>query len=75
MLEWDKIDPRIMEVVRISSITGFLAAVTILINVNFKVYKRIFKDRAKSYWWLFLLSSVVILALFLYIFSLLFGKL
>ncbi len=69
------IDPRLMEAFRIGSITGFLATVTLLINVNYKVYQRIFKDKAKSYWWLFLLSALIPLLLFLYIFSLLFGKL
>src|SRR3972149_5607418 len=54
---------------------GFLVATVLLMNLNNKAFKYVFKDRAKSYFWFFLLLSVIPLLVFIYIFNLLFGRL
>jgi hypothetical protein len=60
---------------RISAITGFLATTTLIINLNNQKFHTIFKDRAKKLWWLFLVVSLVLFAVILYIFNIIFQKL
>lgn len=48
---------------------GFLTATTLVVGFNFKIFKFIFKDNVKKYWWLFLLTALIPLFLFLVISS------
>ena len=54
---------------------GFLVATTLLINLNNKAYSRVFKTKSKSYFWFFLVLSIIPLLAFIYVFNFLFGKL
>jgi hypothetical protein len=64
-----------MQMVRYSAIVGFIAATTLVINLHNKLYLKVFKNKAKSYFWFFLLLSIIPLLVFLYIFNALFQKL
>ncbi len=64
--------PQLMEFFRFSAIAGLIAAVTLLINLHYSAFRYIFKERTKTYWWLFIVMTVIPLFLFLYVFSLLF---
>lgn len=66
--------PQLTHVFRISSIAGFIAAVTLIINLNFVAFRKVFKKRTRTYWWLFLVFMLAPLFLFLYIFNLFFGR-
>lgn len=48
---------------------GFLTATTLIVGINFKIFNLVFKDSVKKYWWLFFLSALVPLMLFLTISS------
>lgn len=69
-----EIPPQMIEFVRYSAIAGFIAATTLVVNINHKIFNTFFKERTASFWWLFVISALIPLSLFLYIFSLLFGK-
>lgn len=62
-----------MEVLKVTAAAGFVTASVLLISLNHKVFKFIFKEKTASYWWLFTVLTVFPLLLILYIFSLLFG--
>lgn len=59
---------------RYSAMAGFLAITALIINLNHKAFNKLFGEKAKTYRWVFLVTSIFPLLLFLYIFALLFGK-
>ena len=67
------IPPELLEFVRYSAIAGFIAATTLVVNINHKIFRKIFKENPGTYWWLFVVSSLIPLSVFFYIFSLVFG--
>jgi hypothetical protein len=57
---------------RFAAITGFIVTATLIINLNFKVFRRVFKEKTYRFFWLFLILAIVPLLLIVYIFTLLF---
>lgn len=51
---------------------GFLVTATLFINLNFKGFKTVFREKTLNYWWLFILLTVAPLLVIIYIFTLLF---
>jgi hypothetical protein len=64
-----------LQIVKYSAIAGFIATTTLLINLNNKLFLKVFKKKSKSYFWFFLVISVIPLLAFLYVFNAVFGKL
>ena len=64
-----------VEIFRFGAIIGLIVATTLFVNINNKAFNTVFRERAKSYFWFFLMLSVIPLLVFIYIFSFLFGKL
>jgi apolipoprotein N-acyltransferase len=64
-----------MQFLHYTAITGFLIVSTLVINLNHKAFNYVMKDNAKKYWWLFVILAIIPLALFLYAFTFIFGKL
>jgi len=73
MFEGKVIPPQFLEFMRYSAITGFIVTTTLIVNINHHVFGTIFRERAKSYWWLFVLSGIIPLLVFIYIFNFIFG--
>jgi len=65
---------KIVQFIRFSAILGFIIFATFVINFNNKAFNYVLKEKAKKFWWLFILISIVPLLLFLYLFSIIFGK-
>ena len=74
MFDTKLIPPQLVEFVRYSAIAGFIAATTLVININHKIFGKIFRENPRSYWWLFVISSLIPLSVFFYIFNLVFGS-
>ncbi len=55
-----------------SVFAGFLVTTTLIVGLNFKIFKFVFKDSILKYWWAFMLVSLIPLFLLLYFFTLLF---
>ena len=58
---------------KMSVFVGFLVTTTLIVGLNFKIFKFVFKDSIQKYWWAFMLASLIPLFLLLYFFTLLFG--
>lgn len=74
ILEIKKIPPEVMQFVKVTAIGGFVATSALIVNINFRAFSKVFSARTRSLWWLFLLLMIFPLLIFLYLFSLLFGK-
>ncbi|OGM04394.1 hypothetical protein A3E15_01170 [Candidatus Woesebacteria bacterium RIFCSPHIGHO2_12_FULL_42_9] len=61
--------PQVEDAIKTFAFGGFLTASTLIIGFNFKVFNNIFKENARQYWWLFLISAFIPIALVLSIFS------
>lgn len=68
----ESINTKLKDFVEFVAFLGFLVTATLLINLNFRGFKFVFGEKVRSYWWLFLLLTIVPLLVILYIFSLLF---
>lgn len=64
-----------MQFLKYGAMLGFFVTSVLVINLNNKAFKYIFKDHAKNYFWFFLLLSIIPLLVFIYLFNLFFGKL
>lgn len=64
--------PEAYLVFRTTAIAGFLTASVLLININHKAFKFVFKEKSKTYWWLFTVFTVVPMLVILQVFSLFF---
>jgi hypothetical protein len=51
--------PEVYLVLRTTAIAGFLTATVLLININHKAFKFVFKEKSKTYWWLFTVFTIV----------------
>jgi hypothetical protein len=69
-----QVSQALTEFFRIGAMAGFIAAVTLLINLNHKGFIFLFKDNARKYWWLFIVMCVVPFLLIIYVFTLMFGS-
>jgi hypothetical protein len=65
----EAIDPKLSDFLTTAVFIGFLTTTTLVVGLNFKVFKFVFKDNIGKYWWLFLLSALIPLFLFLAISS------
>lgn len=63
-----------MQIFKYGAMVGFLVTTVLVINLNNRAFNSIFKERAKSYFWFFLLISVIPLLAFIYIFNMFFGR-
>ncbi|MCX7928621.1 MAG: hypothetical protein N2558_02965 [Patescibacteria group bacterium] len=59
---------------KIGAIAGFIAAATLIININYKGFNYLFKDKATKYWWVFVIACVIPFLVILYMFTIIFGK-
>lgn len=62
------------EFFRIGAIAGFVAAFTLLINLNYKGFNYLFKDKTTKYWWVFVVACVIPFLVIMYIFTIIFGS-
>ncbi len=60
---------------KLVAFVGFLAAATLLIGFNHKVFEVVMGERSKAYWWLFMVVTILPLLLIIYAFSYFFGNL
>ena len=67
-----ELSPEISQFLRLSSFIGFMVTATFIINLNFKTFRSVFKEKTGHYWWLFLLITLIPLMVIIYLFSLLF---
>lgn len=67
------LEPGVGSFLKTSAFAGFLVATTLVVGLNFKIFKFVFKDSILAYWWAFMLVSLIPLFLLLYVFTLLFG--
>jgi len=59
---------------RFTAFFGFIVTATLIINLNFRAFKIVFKENTRKYWWLFLISAMAPMLIIIYIFSLLFSR-
>lgn len=59
------VDPRLSDFLTTAVFVGFLTVTTLLVGLNFKLFRFVFKDNIKHYWWLFLITALIPLFLFL----------
>lgn len=67
-----QLNGKLVEFFKFAAITGFIVTATLIININFKVFRSVFKDRTYRFFWLFLILAILPLLLIVYIFTLLF---
>ncbi|MBN1168634.1 hypothetical protein JXA63_01970 [Candidatus Woesebacteria bacterium] len=58
-------DTSLSEFLTTAVFIGFLTVTTLFVGFNFKIFKFVFKDNVKKYWWLFLITALIPLFLFL----------
>jgi len=64
---------QVQQAIKSMALAGFLIAATLIIGINFKVFNNIFKEKTTNYWWLFLITAMVPIALVLYMFTFFFS--
>jgi len=67
--------PGIITFVRYSAIAGFIAIVPLIINLDFKAFRLVFKEKTATYWWFFVVLTVIPFLVLLYAFTKIFGRL
>ena len=72
---FDLVPPQIMTFVRYTAIAGFIAIVPLVINLDYKAFSLVFKEKTITYWWFFVVLTIVPLMVLLYAFSKIFGRL
>jgi hypothetical protein len=66
---------KFVEIIRYSAFAGFIVSATLLVLLDYKAFKRVFKERVNELKWVFVISTVVILLLMIYIFTIFFQRL
>ncbi|MCH7640640.1 hypothetical protein IID22_00355 [Patescibacteria group bacterium] len=61
-----------MDFIRFAAFFGFIVLTTLFMSLNYKGFKAIFREKTRSYWWLFIILTSIPALLSLFIFSLLF---
>ena len=75
MISAETFSQQIQSFFKFSAVVGFLATTTLLINLNHFTFQRVFGEgKSKSFWWLFVLFSVIPLLVILYIFNIVFNR-
>jgi hypothetical protein len=64
-----------MQFLRYGAMLGFFVVSILIINLNNKAFRFVFREHAKTYFWFFLLLSIIPLLVFIYLFNAFFGKL
>jgi hypothetical protein len=70
-----ELQPQLAQGLRMGAFVAFLAAATLFIGFNHKVFQLVLGEKSKTYWWLFSVMVVVPFLLVLYAFSYFFGDL
>ena len=73
-MDLKSIPKEVLEVVKYAAIGGLVATTTLIVNLSNVAFRTVFHERTKTYWWLFAMFTIIPLLLFLYVFSLIFGK-
>lgn len=60
---------------RYGAMLGFFVTSILVINLNNKAFRYVFKSHARSYFWFFMLLSIIPLLVFIFLFTTFFGKL
>jgi hypothetical protein len=66
---------RAMQFLRWGAMLGFFVTAVLVINLNNKAFRFVFREHARSYFWFFLILSIIPLLVFIYLFNAFFGKL
>lgn len=74
MIQETNVDSQILEIIKFASSAGFLICLTLIAGLNFKIFKSLLKDKFQKFWWVFVISSVFPLLVFLFIFTVLFER-
>ncbi len=67
------LNAQFVQTTRIVGIIVFLSIATLFIGFNHNIFKIVFAEKSKSYWWLFALLTIIPFLLVLFVFSFLFG--
>lgn len=73
-MELKSIPKEILDIVKYAAIAGLIATTTLIVNISNVAFRAVFHERTKTFWWLFAVFTIVPLLLFLYLFTLIFGK-
>ncbi len=65
---------KVLQIFKYGAIVGFFVTTVLIINLNNRAYNHVFQTKAKSYFWFFLIISIIPLLSFIYIFNMFFGK-
>jgi apolipoprotein N-acyltransferase len=57
-----------------SAIMGLIVTTVLIININNKAFNYVFKENSKRFFWLFMILSTIPLLIFIYLFTVLFGR-
>jgi hypothetical protein len=63
-----------VDIIRSCATAGLLAVTALVVNLSYKGFSTIFKEKTRTFWGLFFFASIIFLLLFLYAFSLLFER-
>lgn len=61
-------------ILKFGAMIGFVICSVLVISLNYSVFKRIFKERTNSMWWLFLSITVIPFVVMIGIFTILFDR-
>ncbi len=59
---------------KFGAMLGFVVCTVLVISLNFSLFKRIFKERTTSMWWLFMVFTFIPFIVMIGIFTLLFDR-
>lgn len=65
---------QLANIIKFAAFIGLIVFTTIIVSLNFRVFRVIFKERATSFWWLFLILSIIPLLMLLSLFTLIFER-
>lgn len=57
------------EIIKFGALAGFIAASTILINLNYKAFNSVFQKKTKMVWFLFFVMAALPFGIMLLLFS------
>ena len=61
-----------MNLIRFAAFAGFVVATTLFMNLNYRGFEKVFRGKTKSYWWLFIILTLIPALFTLFLFSMLF---
>lgn len=69
-----ELQPSLGQAFKLAGFVAFLAAATLFIGFNHKIFEVVLGEKSKTYWWLIACILIVPFLLILYVFSVLFGN-